>query len=267
MTGQQEPYRVAAHSLSRADALGYRGQQAIANAVGDSGDYRIIGGHMVRLLQLLCPTPRATARSTTDADAALEDVEVVGSVTRGLLDDDFVKEGGNILYKDLGDQRIEVNLLLQRADGQGGLRTQIVEGIGQVDTLPELAFALMQRALTIDVEAHLETEVLNYRIRIPDLEAATVLKAHSWKGRRSRKDLVDLYTLLEIREEHPAIPWRLKESEPIGFRRDTARILTDLAPRLTPRRTTVDLPVGIDRLRFASLISKHVTAVDDRRGS
>lgn len=250
---------VVVDALSSADALGYRGQHALSQAMTGRGDYRIIGGHMVRLLLHLYPTPRAVPRSTVDADAALRDVDVIGPVIQDLLDDGFTKTDGNVLLKDLGGERqVEINLLLERTSGQGGIRAQQVAGAGQVDTLHELSFVMGRQAVTLDVEAHLGDEVLRYRIRIPDLESATVLKAHSWKGRRSPKDLADLSTLLEIREAHPGTSWRLQEQGLKGLRLDTARILSQLRERLTSRRTQLPVPRDVEPRRFAALIQKHI---------
>lgn len=96
------------------------------------------------------------------------------------------------MFKDVGAERIEINLLLARTGAAPGIRTQSVPGVGQVDTLPELQFALMTPALVIDVEAHLGgSEIIEYQTRIPNLEAAVVLKTHSWKDRGSEKDLAD----------------------------------------------------------------------------
>lgn len=50
MQSDLEPVQLRVHALNAADALGYRGQLAVAQAVGDRTDYRLIGGHMVRLL-------------------------------------------------------------------------------------------------------------------------------------------------------------------------------------------------------------------------
>src|SRR5690625_6113643 len=65
-------------AMNNADELGYLGQQAVAEAVSPDDDYRIVGGHMVRLLLKAYPTSAATPRSTLDADAAVGDVEVIG---------------------------------------------------------------------------------------------------------------------------------------------------------------------------------------------
>lgn len=246
-------------ALSNADALGYRGQHALSQAMTGRGDYRIIGGHMVRLLLHLYPASRAVPRSTIDADAALKDVDVIGPVIQDLLEDDFIKTGGNVLRKDIGDdQRIEINILLEGRRGPGKMSAQSVAGVGQVDTLHELSFVMNSPAVVLDVTARIDDEVLCYQTRIPDLEAATVLKAHSWHGRRSPKDLADLSTLLEIREAHPGTSWRLHEQGLQGLRLDTARILSPLRERLTSRRTQLPVPRDVEPRRFAALIQKHV---------
>ncbi|WP_272027893.1 hypothetical protein [Kocuria rosea] len=260
MQSDLEPVRIRVHALSAADALGYRGQLAVAQAVGDRSDYRLIGGHMVRLLLQVYPSERAVPRSTVDADTALNDVEIIGAVTRHLQEDGFTKVGGNVLTKTVADeQEVEINLLLPREDYKPGIKPISVPGVGQVDTLPELSFALGSPAVVIDVEAHLfEGEVIEYQTRVPTLEMATILKAHSWSSRRSEKDLADLYTLLEIREAHPTVAWKLNIKPLVGRRLDAARILHPLAERIRPRRAPFAVPDNFNRLRFSALIEKHV---------
>ncbi|GAA2027540.1 hypothetical protein GCM10009720_04080 [Yaniella flava] len=73
--------KIKTTALSVADALGYLGQKAVSDAVVAGSDYRIIGGHMLRLLLKTYPTPAAIPRSTIDADAALDSLEVVGPIT------------------------------------------------------------------------------------------------------------------------------------------------------------------------------------------
>src|SRR5699024_12618410 len=86
-------------AMTNADELGYLGQQAVADAVSPDDDYRIVGGHMVRLLLKAYPTSAATPRSTLDADAAVGDVEVIGPLSVRLVAQDFVKDGRNIFRK------------------------------------------------------------------------------------------------------------------------------------------------------------------------
>lgn len=144
MSEDNEPIGISVHALSNSDSLGYRGQKAIADAVVEGSDYRIVGGHMVRLLLHVYPTPAATLRSTT----AVDSVEVVGSLTQTLIDQDFTKQGGNLFYRQLDDdQRIEVNVLLTREGPTTGIRSTYVPDVGQVDPLSELRFALMSSGL------------------------------------------------------------------------------------------------------------------------
>lgn len=255
--------RIKVHALSNADALGYRGQQAVSEAVADGYDYRIVGGHMVRLLLTVYPTPNARLRSTLDADAAVENVEVIGHLSERLVANGFSKVGGNVFYSATGgDQRIEINLLVPRDDSTAGIRPRTVPGVGQVDSLPELGFVLLFPGLVLEVEADLDPgHTIEYRTRIPDLEAAVVLKAHSWKGRSSPKDLADLHSLLEIRDAHPDTTWLLdSEKWMSGFRKDTARILHHLAGRLTRRSPGFPVPDYLDNMRMAGLIIRHISS-------
>lgn len=260
MTGADMPVSIRISAISNSDALGYRGQKAIADAVGTGTNYRIVGGHMVRLLLHAYPTPAATLRSTIDADTAVDSVEVIGPLARTLIEQDFTKEGGNLFYRQIGeDQRIEINVLLPREGPSPSVRPLTVPDVGQVDSLPELRFALMHPALVLDAQADLGAgDVIAYQTRIPGVEAATVLKAHAWKERRSEKDIADLHSLLEIRESHPDVLWGLDSSELIGLSKDTAAIMRDLAARIARKHVMFDVQNYLDRRRFAALIAEHI---------
>lgn len=249
------------HSWSLADDLGYLGQQAVAVAA-KATDYRIVGGHMVRLLLLAHPAERAVQRTTVDADTAVNDVEVIGGIVERLVGQDFVQERGNVYTKAVDDERkVEINLLLSRMGGASGIKPQNVDGVGQVDTLPELAFVLLHPALRMAVTAHLSTgETLAYTVLIPGLEEAFILKAHAWaaRGLQKDRDLADMHTLLEIREAYPDLPWRLNERRLGGYRLDTARAVSSLSDRLQRRTSTMPVPKYLDRTRMAALLVKHV---------
>ncbi|MDO5619546.1 nucleotidyl transferase AbiEii/AbiGii toxin family protein [Kocuria sp.] len=247
-------------ATSNADALGYQAQQAVAKAMGDSTNYRLIGGHMVRLLLGIYPSSRAVVRSTLDADAAVEQVVVIAPVAQDLMGHGFMKVRSNAFTKKTADgQTLEVNLLLSRTGPKPGLRTQTVEGVGQVDTLPELDFALNNPGLLVDVTAEISTTVvIHYKIRIPSLEAAVVLKAHAWHQRRASKDLADLYSLFEIRQEHGEVSWKLDAPQLMGRRMDAARILRPLADRIIKRHPEIEMPPAVDRIRMSALIKQHI---------
>ena len=256
-----EPLKIYVHALSISDALGYRGQKAVADASVEGSDYRIIGGHMVRLLLHVYPTAAAIPRSTTDADTAIGDLEVAAPWTQNFLDQNFTKKGGNLFYRDVGpEQRIEINVLAPRTGSAPGIKPKTVPGVGQIDTLPELSYIFNHEPLVLNVEADLgQGETITYQTRIPNVEEAVVLKAHAWRERQSEKDLADLHTLLEIREAHTEAPWRLHETNPIGFRKDTVAILQTLRDDMTRKRTPFSVPNNLNKIRFAALIAKHVT--------
>lgn len=260
MTDSRAPIRVHAYATSIADSLGYLGQEAVSRAMEEHTGYRLIGGQMVRLLHLAFPAPRAALRSTLDADAAVEGVEVIGQVSEHLQLDGFRKVKANAFLKTVADdQEVEINLLLPRSDSTLGVRATVVDGLGHVDTLSELTFVLSVSPVTLEVHAELlDGTTLSYRVLVPTVEMATILKAHSWHNRRSENDLADLSTLLEIREEHPALPWLLDERALRGRRLDTARFLRDLSRKITRRTFSGPVPRHVDRYRFAALIAKHI---------
>lgn len=253
-----DPHKICTLSTSNADDLGYRGQKAVAEAA-EGNDYRIVGGHMVRLLLHVYPTDNVTARSTVDADAAIGSLEVAAPIAQNFLAQNFTKAGGNLFYQDIApEQRVEINLLAPRSGPSLGVRPKMVPGVGQIDTLPELSYIFNYSPLIVDVEVDLyNNEKLSYETLIPDLEEALVLKAFAWKGRGEGKDLADLHTLLEIREAHPETQWRLNEPNLRGFRKDTVHILQPLVKGLSKKHTPFPVPDTVDKRRFAALVSKH----------
>lgn len=258
-----ETKRVQLVAVTAADDLGYLGQQAVAEAMSGRGEYRIIGGHMARLLLAAFPTEAATPRSTLDADAAVGDVEVIGPLASDLLARQFIKERANKFVKNVDGGEIEINLLLPRAENPyDGLRTRSIPGLGAVDTLPELSWAMLREPLTLDLSVRLrDGQVIEFHTQIPDLEVAVVLKAHAWRARRTQKDsdLADLGTLLEIKHAHPEARWSLYEPELRSFRRDAARILHELSSSLTRKNPRYRVPAQLDRKRLAALIQTHVS--------
>lgn len=252
-------------AMSRSDDACFLGQKAVADAAEADANYRIVGGNMVRMLGEVYPAPRAFSRSTVDVDAAVDEVEVIGSIADRLKADSFHQESGNLFVKSVTPQRrIEVNLLMPYRGPSQGKSVRAVPGLGQVDTFPELTFAMAQAPLELDMTVTLtnKEEVLTYTTFIPSLESAVILKAHAWKGRLEDKDLVDLCSLLEIRDAHPDTPWRLDVRPLRATRRTASHILHNLLRPTLERKGRVggrEWPRGFDRLRTASLIRRHVT--------
>ena len=218
---------------------------------------------MVRLLLEVYPTPLATRRGTVDADAAVDELEVVGSIVENLRADGFDQIKGNLFTKGVSNgQNVEVNLLAARRGSSTGIQTREVDGVGSVDTLPELAFVLAAGKIQVGITVELnDGNVISYQTVIPNLEAAVVLKAHSWKARSfdSDRDLQDINSLLEIRQAHPNTEWHLGTPALRGYRRDAARHLHDLAQILAKPRTTVKVPESLNRTRLRALISAHIS--------
>lgn len=67
-----------------------------------------------------------------------------------------------------------------------------------------------------------------------------------------------MHSLLEIREAHPDTPWRLDQERKLGFRKDTAEIIKDLGSKIIRKSVHLPAPHYVDRLRFASLIARHI---------
>ncbi|WP_206682142.1 hypothetical protein, partial [Dietzia sp. CQ4] len=78
-------------------------------------------------------------------------------------------------------------------------------------------------------------------------------------GALLEKDVADLHSLLEIREAHPEVPWKLADSGLIGFKRDAARILHELAERVVRKNAGFPVPAHLDRKRMAGLVLRHVS--------
>ncbi|WP_152351528.1 hypothetical protein [Brachybacterium subflavum] len=199
--------------------------------------------------------------STYDADHAAESVEVIGPRAQHLQTQDFEKRAGSLFTKPAGGgQEIEINVLMPQDGSSCGIRPRNVPGLGHVDTLPELTFALSGSGLILDVSADLlDGSSIEFRTRIPRLEVAVLLKAHSWKARRlsDPKDLADLNSLMEIRQAHPTHP-----GGSIGSRcaatASTARLLHELAGTLSRRSSSMPVPSHVGRARMAARIAQHI---------
>lgn len=245
-------------STSNAADLGYLALADVAAAAGGI-DYRIVGGHMVQLLLHAYPTPSTVERSTADADAGINRPEAAGQeLHRRLIGRGYEAESGNRYARDAGDgQQIVVDLLVP---GEAALRTEEIGGRG-FDAIPGLAFALSAEPLQVDVTALLfGGGDLEFSVRVPDAEAALVLKALAWKSRLADKDLVDIFTLMEIIHGHRESLSRWGYSDPAkagrGARRDAAAALHQVVRHASSGR--MRLPGGRNAARLAALIDAHI---------
>jgi hypothetical protein len=136
----------------------------VATAAGDS-EYRIIGGHMVRLLQHIYNVP-TTPRLTMDADVGIVvDAAVEGSFHDRLTRLGYTPESGNRYVR--GDQAVD---LLVPTEAKPGRR---IIGERAFDGAPGLRLALALNPIRIAVTARLTGgDTIGFEIPVPDVEAA-----------------------------------------------------------------------------------------------
>lgn len=203
-----------------ADDYGMLALRDVATAANDC-EYRIIGGHMVRLLRDVYNVP-GTPRLTSDADTGI-DVNVASS---GGFHDQLVRlgytpESGNHYVR--GDQAID---LLVPTEAKPGKR---IIGERAFDGAPGLRLALAQSPIRVAITARLtDGDTIAFEIPIPDVEAAFVLKMLARTVRTSERDLHDIGTLLEIvttEPEYLATGWHMDDPKTVsrGERGDAAR--------------------------------------------
>ncbi|MDJ0362324.1 hypothetical protein [Rhodococcus sp. H29-C3] len=156
----------------------------------------------------------------------------------------------------MGTETLDIDLLV--APGE---KSQLLGG-RRFDSAPGLYLALHSNPLNVSVIAETTGgESISIHACIPDLEAALILKALAWKKRRSDKDLVDLHSLLEIRQQHrrTETTWRMNDTDRVatGTRLAAASALHELID-LAAREQLSGLGPATLQSRFAALIKSHV---------
>jgi hypothetical protein len=219
-----------------ADDHGMLALRDVATVAGDT-EYRVIGGHMVRLLRHVYNVPGAP-RITSDADTGI-DVSVAsdGGFHDQLTAMGYAPEFSNRYVR--GEQAID--LLVPAAARPG------VQQIGgrEFDGAPGLRLALAQAPIVVAVAARLTSgEMIEFEIPVPDVEAAFVLKMLARTVRNSERDVADIGTLLEIVASEPeyyATPWQMGDpkcvrlGERLDAARETARMISS-PPAWVPAR-------------------------------
>lgn len=255
--------RAKLFSTSNADELSFRALADVSAVIAPYEYARVIGGHMVLLILATHPTEGTIDRHTADADAGI-DVQVAGS---GDLHTALLARG---YQADSGNRYVKTIDTVQTADGSPGqlvidllvpadsnrFRRQIHGGRG-FDAMPGLRFGLAGDPLTIDVGVDISGgETLGFTTRTPSVESAIVLKTFAYQSRLATKDVVDLYNLLTVTNEHrdDISPWKLDEGVLTGSRGDAARILHRLADTAEARTPAAE----VDGSRLAALIRTHI---------
>jgi len=240
-------------STSRADDAALRALQDASRAIAQVDDACVVGGQMVALLAAAFPTAGAITRRTVDADAAVSPVIAAAGTLHALLTADGYSPLASNHYV-LGDRVIDV---LVPATGRA-FETVEYGGLA-FDSAPGLSLALTNLLELAVTAVLLDGTVLTFTTRVPGVERAVIVKALAFGSRRAQKDLVDLVTLLEIRDAHgpDAIGgWRIGEDADSGARGDAAAVLRRLAgaPGLRLMLRESGLPPG----RVTSLLRTHI---------
>ncbi|QLY31185.1 hypothetical protein [Nocardia huaxiensis] len=234
-----------------------------ATAHLDASTYRIIGGHMVQMLQHAYPLQDWQLRGTADADAGIDNQTLVA--TQAHLDEHLLRLGytlqsGNRYSRASGTGQLDVDILVAYGRPGRTMTDRSVEiGNRTMDSAPGLHLAIEADALLINATVDLKsTEQIQFRVPIPDVEAAVILKALTWKSRMEGKDVADLATLFEITHQHrPALrTWKL-EPTARSTRGETIVALRLLVQNLDQGRWREALTGKASTARLASLIRAH----------
>jgi hypothetical protein len=231
-----------------ADDNGMRALRDVAAVAADI-EYRVIGGHMVRLLRHVYNVA-GIPRLTSDADTGID----VNVASTGDLHDRFtalgyIAECGNRYER--GEQAVD---LLVPAAARPGKR---IIGERAFDGAPGLRLALALPPIEVAVTARLtDGDMIEFEVPVPDVEAAFVLKMLARTVRDSERDLQDIETLMEIvasQPEYRASPWRLDDPKitKAGERGDAARVAAQM----------ISSPPTRVPARVRALLRRHVAIV------
>lgn len=248
---------VEVFSTSNADDLSFLALADIARLTADVEDARIVGGHMVGMLQAAFPVVGGTVRRTIDADTAVStQVALSGQLHARLVAAGYVATSGNSYEKPPG---MVVDVLVPATQ----TAFEPVEvGERTFDAAPGIRLALSIEPISMDVGVMmLDGSTSDFKIRVPPVEVAIILKAYAFQSRRSVKDVVDLFSLLEIGHAHElstTTTWKLLDSPVSGGRLDASRILHRLADNASRSGSAV-LFAGVRPERFAALVRTLVT--------
>jgi hypothetical protein len=234
-----EPRRVPLHIVSTSNAadLGFLALADLAEATTDLPEYcyRVIGGHMVQLLQHIYPLENWQLRGTADADAGIDKQTLITEekhLHRHMLDLGYELESGNRYTKPIADGSLDIDILVPSYDGSTS--TNDVAGRA-FDSAPGLQLAVVAEPVIAEATVDLTTgRTLRFTVPVPDVEAAVVLKALAWRKRFSDKDVTDLATLFEIVHQHRTQlrTWKLENSNLGAARRETTDALAMLVKNI-----------------------------------
>ncbi|MFC9995908.1 hypothetical protein [Nocardia sp. NPDC127526] len=256
--------RAQLHIISTSNAAD-RGFLALADlAAAAEGlpetSYRVIGGHMVQMLQHIYPLEGWRLRGTADADAGM-DKEALVAAERQLHQEMLVLgyelESGNRYTRVSDNGRLDVDILVATYGSAGQS-----EVAGRAfDSAPGLHLAVAGDAVIANARVDLFAGgTIEFTVPVPDVESAVVLKALAWRKRLADKDVIDLATLFEIVHQHRTEirTWRLADTRLIGARRDAVAALAMLVSNVDQGKWRSEFAGSANYARFTAIIRRNV---------
>ena len=256
-------FRAQVHIVSTSNAAD-RGFLALADFAAarlPEDSYRVIGGHMVQLLQHVYPLDGWQLRGTADADAGMEPRALVAGgqqLHQHMLGLGYELEKGNRYSKSLIQGRLDVDILVPSFDGNHHC-TEI--GGRGFDSIPGLHLAIAANAVIVQATVvSTSGETIEFTVPIPDVETAVVLKALAWRSRYADKDVTDLATLFEIVHQHRERIqiWRLADSGIAGARKDAVTALHLLTAAVDRRQCMRAFSGSATPARFSALVRRYL---------
>lgn len=195
-------------SASYAEDLSFHALIDLAGVIADKGidDARIIGGHMVTLHAQRWGLGDELYRLTLDADLGIPPVVARSErILDALEERGYERYTGNRYRREileLHDQVKEnfavVDVLIPAYTSRPRQNVRVDEKLTTIE-VPGLAIALLKDAVTVSVNL-LPRRGRDYQVelKLPDERCALVLKALAWRQRGARKDIVDVWRLLEV---------------------------------------------------------------------
>jgi hypothetical protein len=249
---------LAPAAASVADDLGFVALADLRTALGDeTGDYRIIGGHMVTVLAARWQLGAGLYRETGDADlgvppVVVRDRDLAGRLRalgyRQVAGNRFAKVVPDIPVRLAGglaaDREAIIDILVPAYTSRARQNVQVSEDLFSTE-VPGLPTALSRAPVMIGLEMHrLGGEALHADLPFPDEVSALVLKSLATRVRVKDTDVTDIWRCLEAASAAGVGPAVFAG----GIRADSASLIRALfASRRGPGMTAITAGQGMTR--------------------
>ncbi|HEX9538897.1 MAG TPA: hypothetical protein VGA04_12080 [Streptosporangiaceae bacterium] len=243
---------------SVADDLGFVALADLRTALGEeTGDYRIIGGHMVTALAARWQLGPGLYRETGDADlgvppVVIRDRDVVGRLRalgyRQVAGNRFAKTVPDIPVRPAGgpfaDREAIIDVLVPAYTSRARQNVRVSEDLFSTE-VPGLPTALSRPPVMIGLEMHrLGGEALHAELPFPDEVSALVLKSHATRVRVNDTDVTDIWRCLEAAYAAGVAPAMFAD----GIRAESADLIRALFASLRgPGMTAIAAGQGMTR--------------------